>query len=93
MCHSEGGLYIPLPIKNLAATTLLDDPLKDIIVNPADLPWWWIKRLTTSGERVNHGSWVKMYNLCRVSTNCYNSRAHGHEWLGKLTKLWVLIIL
>ena len=33
---------------------------------PTDLPWKWVKTLITSGERVNHDSWVKMYNLCRV---------------------------
>ena len=33
---------------------------------PADLPWKGVKRLATSGERVNYDSWVKMYNLCRV---------------------------
>jgi len=45
---------------------LLDDPLKDFIVIPADLPWSWVMRLITSGERVNNDSWVKIYNLCRV---------------------------
>ena len=35
---------------------LLDEPLKGFIVNPADLPWEWVKRLITSGERVNHDS-------------------------------------
>ena len=44
---------------------LLDEPLKDFIVIPADLPWKGVKRLATSGERVNHDSWVKMCNLCR----------------------------
>ena len=44
---------------------LLDKPLKDFIVIPADLPWKGVKRLATSGERVNHDSWVKMCNLCR----------------------------
>ena len=33
---------------------------------PADLPWKWVKRLITSGEMVNHDSWVKMCNICRV---------------------------
>ena len=33
---------------------LLDELLKDFIVNPADLPW--VKRLAISGERVNHDS-------------------------------------
>ena len=45
---------------------LLDEPLKDFIVIPADLPRKGVKRLATSGERVNHDSWVKMCNLCRV---------------------------
>jgi hypothetical protein len=40
--------------------------LKGFIVIPADLPWKWVKRLITTGERVNYDSWVKMYNLCRV---------------------------
>jgi len=46
--------------------SLLDKPLKDFIVIPADHPRKRVKRLATSGERVNHDSWVKMYNLCRV---------------------------
>jgi len=45
---------------------LLDEPLKDFIVIPAELPMKRVKRLAISGERVNHDSWVKMYNLCRV---------------------------
>jgi len=65
LCHSKGGSYICLP-RNPNGPNLLDEPLKDYIVNPDDLPWLWVKRLITSGERVNHGSWVKMYNLCRV---------------------------
>jgi len=35
-------------------------------VTPVDLPWKWVKRLITSSERVNHDSWVKLCNLCRV---------------------------
>ena len=35
---------------------LLDEPLKGFIVNPTDLPWKWVKRLATLGERVNHNS-------------------------------------
>jgi len=45
---------------------MLDELLKGFIVIPANLPWKWVKRLITSDERVNHDSWVKMYNLCRV---------------------------
>jgi len=45
---------------------MLDELLKGLIVISADLLWKWFKRLITSGERVNHDSWVKMYNLCRV---------------------------
>jgi hypothetical protein len=45
---------------------LLDKPLKDFIVNPADLPWQWVKRLITSGERVNHDSQWK----CTTSAEC-----------------------
>ena len=35
-------------------------------MTPANLPWKGVKRLTTSGNRVNYDSWVKMYNLCRL---------------------------
>ena len=45
---------------------MLDELLKGFIVIPADLPRKGVKKLATSGERVNHDSWVKMYNLCRV---------------------------
>jgi hypothetical protein len=55
LCHLEGGLYIYLPSES-NDPNLLDEPLKDFIVNPADLPWKWIKRFATSGERVNHDS-------------------------------------
>ena len=65
LCLSEGEPYICKPQKP-SGPNLLDEPLKDFIVNPADLPWKWVKRLITSGERVNHGSWVKMYNICKV---------------------------
>jgi hypothetical protein len=61
----ERGSYTCLPQKP-SNPNLLEKPLKDSIVNLADLSWMWVKRLATSGERVNHGSWVKMYNLCRV---------------------------
>ena len=55
-----------MPIGNLVATNLLGKPLKGFIVNPADLPREGVKRLPTTGERVNYGSWVKMYKLYRV---------------------------
>jgi len=45
---------------------MLDELLKGFIVIPASLPRKGVKRLATSGERVNLDSWVKMYNLCRV---------------------------
>ena len=47
-------------------SNMLDELLKGFIMIPADLPRKGLKRLATSGERVNHDSWVKMYNLCRV---------------------------
>jgi hypothetical protein len=56
----EGGSII-LCEGNLAAMNLLGKPLKDFIVNPADLP----KRLATSGKP-NHDSRINMYKLCRV---------------------------
>ena len=55
LCHREGGLYICLPSES-NGPNLLDEPLKGFIVNPADLPWLWVKRLITSGEKVNHDS-------------------------------------
>jgi len=64
--------WIPCRVESHGLTTepsgpnLLDKPLKDFIVIPAGLPWKGVKRLATSGERVNHDSWVKMYDLCRV---------------------------
>jgi len=45
---------------------LLGELLKGFIVIPADLPRKEVKRLATSSERVNHDSWVKMYDICRV---------------------------
>jgi len=45
---------------------MLDEFLKGFIVIPTDLPRKGVKRLATSGERVNHDSWVNMYNLYRV---------------------------
>jgi len=45
---------------------LLGKSVKGFIVNPANLPREGVKKLATSGERVNHGSRVKMYKLYRV---------------------------
>ena len=53
--HSTGGSYICL-LSESNGPNLLDEPLKDFIVNPADLPWKWVKRFATSGERANHDS-------------------------------------
>jgi len=50
---------------------LFDEPLKDFIVIPTGLPRKGVERLATSGERVKHDSWVKMYNLCRVLNLVY----------------------
>ena len=55
LCHQEGGLYICLSSES-NGPNLLDEPMKGFIVNPTDLPWKWVKRLATSGERVNHDS-------------------------------------
>jgi len=35
---------------------LLDEPLKDFIVNTVDLPRKGVKRLATSGKRIKHDS-------------------------------------
>jgi hypothetical protein len=65
LCHLEGGLYICL-LSESNGPNLLDEPLKYFIVNPADLSWKWVKRLATSGERVNHDSQWK----CTTSAEC-----------------------
>jgi len=70
LCHLEGELYF-CASGNPCGPNLLDELLKGFIVNPVDLPWKGVKRLATSGERVNHDSWVKMYNLCRVLNLVY----------------------
>ena len=67
---SEGGLYIYAQRKP-CGPNMLDELLKGFIVIPADLPRKGVKRLANSGERVNHNSWVKMYNLCRVLNLVY----------------------
>jgi hypothetical protein len=64
--HSKGGFLHLLADWKPSGPNLLDEPLKDFIVNPGDLPWKWVKRLATSGERAIHDSHVKMYNLYRV---------------------------
>jgi hypothetical protein len=46
-----------------SSPNLLDEPLKGFIVISADLSRKGVKRLATSGKRVNHDSWVKIYNL------------------------------
>ena len=51
----DRGSYICLPSES-NGPNLLDEPLKCFIVNPTDLPQKWVKRLATSGERVNHDS-------------------------------------
>ena len=61
----EEGLYIYAPGKP-CGPNMLDELLKGFTMIPVDLPWQWVKRLITSGERLNHDSWVKIYNLCRV---------------------------
>ena len=51
----RGFLYLLANWKP-SGPNLLDKPLKGFIVNPADLPCKQVKRLATSGERVNHDS-------------------------------------
>ena len=65
LCHREVGLYISLPSES-NSPNLLDEPLIGFILNPADLPWKWVKRLATSGERVNHDTQWK----CTTSAEC-----------------------
>ena len=67
LCHQEGGLYICLPSKS-NGPNLLDEPLKGFIVNPVDLSWKWVKRLATSGERVNYDSQRKCTTSAEYKT-------------------------
>ena len=55
LCHLTGGSYNCLPSES-NGPNLLDEPLKGFIVNTTDLSWKWVKRLATSGERINHDS-------------------------------------
>jgi len=64
LCHRKGALFRAR--RKPCGPNMLDELLKGFIVIPADLHWKGVKRLATSGERVNHDSWVKMCNLCRV---------------------------
>jgi hypothetical protein len=72
---------------------LLDEPLKDFIVNPTDLPWKWVKRLAASDERVNHGSWWK----CTTSAECktdISAVVTDTSGLGSfLNRWWTVMIL
>ena len=77
LCHREGRLYICLPSES-NSPNLLDEPLKGFIVNPADLPCKWVKRLATSGERVNHDSYESvqpLQSVKQVYQPCLRSRA------------------
>jgi hypothetical protein len=92
LCHLEGGLYICLPSES-NVSNLLDEHLKDFIVNPADLPWKWVKRLATSDERVNHDSQWK----CTTSAECktgISTVLTVTSGLGPLqNKWWTLMIM
>ena len=61
----RGGSYICLSGES-NGPNLLDEPLKGFIVNPANLPWKWVKRLATSGKRINQDSQRK----CTTSAEC-----------------------
>ena len=77
LCHLTGGSYIYLPSES-NGPNLLDEPLKGFIVNPADLPWKWVKRLAALGERVNHAygeSVQPLQSIKLVYQPCSRSRA------------------
>ena len=76
-CVIKKGLYIYLPSES-NGPNLLDEPLKGFIVNPIDLPWKWVKRLATSGERVNHDyseSVQPLQSVKLIYQPCSRSRA------------------
>jgi hypothetical protein len=62
-------------------------------VNPADLPWKWVKRLATSGKKVNHDSQWK----CTTSAECKSGISAVltvTSGLGPLqNKWWTLMIV
>jgi hypothetical protein len=95
LCHTKEGSYICLPRKP-SGPNLLEKPLKGFIVNPTDLPWKWVKRLATSGKRVNHGSQWK----CTTSAECktiitavlmVTSGLKNSQNNGKLMEFWPMI--
>ena len=55
-CAIRKGVLYFLANWKPSGPNLLDELQKDFIVNPADVPWKWVKRLATSGEKVNHDS-------------------------------------
>ena len=78
---------------NLSGPNLLDEPWKGFIVNPADLPRLWVKRLPTSGERLNHDSQWKCTTLgeCKTGISAVLTVTSG---LGPLrNRWWILMIL
>jgi len=92
----EGGLYICMPGKP-CGPNMLDILLKGFIVISADLPRKGVKRLATSGERVNHDSWVKMYNLSRVFKTSILAELTVRSGLGTIMNLlcyyvhWIIV--
>jgi hypothetical protein len=71
---------------------LLDEHLEDFIVNPAGLPWKWLKRLAASGERINHGSWWKCttHAECKIGISAVLMVTIS---LGPLWNSWSLMII
>ena len=92
LCLSEGELYIRRPLK-ASGPKLLEEPLKGFIVNPADLPWKWVKRLAASGERVNHDSqWKSTTSTeCKTGISAMLTVTSGLEPLRN--RWWTLMIL
>jgi hypothetical protein len=92
LCHLKGGLYICLSSES-NGPNLLNEPLKDFIVNPTDLSWKWVKRLVISGERVNHDSQWK----CTTSAECktvITAMLMVTSGIGPLqNKWWTLMIM
>jgi hypothetical protein len=72
---------------------LLDEPLKGFIVNLADLPWKWIKRLAASSERVSHGSWWKCTTSLERKTGISAVLTVTSGLGSLLNRWWTLTIL
>ena len=70
----------------LVASMYWETLWKSLVVKPCHTPKEVCNVGRVHGHQGNHDLWVKWYKLCRVS-NYHDSRAHGQERPGILTRL------